>query len=337
MSAVRRFVIAMAGLAVLTATHGAAAGRAAEVAIVFVGDVMLDDGPGRVVARGRDPFAAFASHLAAADLRVANLECVVARGGTVEPAKPWTFRAHPRVLRPLAKHFDVVSLANNHSGDFGPAAFAEMLGRLDRHGIAWFGGGHDLAEAHRPRVIERNGLRIALLGYDEFFPRSFEAQPDTPGVAWSEDDQVVRDIEEARRAGADLVIPFMHWGWEHEVTASARQRHLARLMIDAGADAVIGGHPHVVQDVEIHRGRPIVYSLGNFVFDGFDAPINNTGWLLHLDVDREGVRRADIVVARIDRDGVPHPANDAAPCWQRGAATWTPCASAVPPRASKRR
>lgn len=337
MTAVRRFVVAMIGLAVLTAAHCVAAERTADATIVFVGDVMLDDGPGRVVARGRDPFGPFAAHIDGADLRVANLECVVARGGTAEPDKPWTFRAHPRVLGPLARHFDAVSLANNHSVDYGPGAFAEMLGRLDRHGVHWFGGGHDLAGAHRARVIERNGLRIALLGYDEFFPRSFEAQPDTAGVAWSEDDQVVRDIVEARRAGADLVIPFMHWGWEHETTASARQRRLARLMIDAGADAVVGGHPHVVQDVEVHRGRPIVYSLGNFVFDGFDAPVNNTGWLLRLAVDREGVRRADVVVARIDRDGVPHPARDAAPCWERGKEAWTTCVPDRPRRASRRR
>jgi len=83
-----------------------------------------------------------------------------------------------------------------------------------------------------------------------------------------------------------------------------------------------------VQDVEIHRGRPIVYSLGNFVFDGFDAPVNNTGWLLRLVVDREGVRRADVVVARIDREGVPHPAREAAPCWQRGTAAWSTCSPA---------
>ena len=348
MKAARRIATSILAFATLTGCHMANA--AGDTSIVFVGDVMLDDGPGRVVAHGRDPFGPFAAHIDDADLRIANLECVVARGGTVEPDKPWTFRAHPRVLRPLARHFDAVSLANNHSGDYGPAAFAEMLGRLDRHGIAWFGGGHDLAEAHRPRLIERNGLRIALLGYDEFFPRSFEAQPDTPGVAWSEDDQVVRDlvamgkflgsvrdIADARRAGADLVIPFMHWGWEHETTAAARQRHLARLMIDAGADAVIGGHPHVVQDVEIHGGRPIVYSLGNFLFDGFDAPINNTGWLLRLAVDREGVRRAEVVVARIDRKGVPHPVRDAAPCWQRGAEAWTTCAPAPPQRSLKGR
>jgi poly-gamma-glutamate capsule biosynthesis protein CapA/YwtB (metallophosphatase superfamily) len=94
----------------------------------------------------------------------------------------------------------------------------------------------NLEQAHRPLWIERRGLRIAVLAYNEFKPRSFEAGADWPGIAWSEDSQVVADIRAARAAGADLVIPFMHWGWERERQASARQRQLARLMIDAGAD-----------------------------------------------------------------------------------------------------
>jgi poly-gamma-glutamate capsule biosynthesis protein CapA/YwtB (metallophosphatase superfamily) len=100
------------------------------------------------------------------------------------------------------------------------------------------------------------------------------------------------DIARARTLHrADIVIPVMHWGWEYEPRASARQRELARVMIDAGADAVVGGHPHVTQDTEQYRGRPIVYSLGNFVFDGFTDADTTTGWLLRLEVDRQGARR----------------------------------------------
>lgn len=111
-----------------------------------------------------------------------------------------------------------------------------------------------------------------MLSYNEYKPRSFEAGPDWPGIAWSEDSQVTSDIRAARAAGTDLVIPFMHWGWERELAPTERQRQLARLMIDAGADLVVGGHPHVTQGAEYYRGKLIVYSLGNFVFDGFDAP-----------------------------------------------------------------
>src|SRR5471030_90102 len=194
-----------------------------------------------------------------------------------------TFRAHPRTLPLLKRHFDALALANNHSGDYGPLAFGEMLDLLDKQGIAYFGGGRTLAAAHKPLIIERKGLRIALLGYDEFFPRSFEADVDKPGIAWSEDEQVRLDIATARSTyHADLVIPMMHWGWEHEGKASQRQRQLARVMIDAGADAVVGGHPHVTQDVEQYKGKPIIYSLGNFLFDGFSDAVNNTGWILEM-------------------------------------------------------
>lgn len=303
------------------------AASAPRVSMIFVGDLMLADTPGRVIRQGRDPLQPFAAELAAADIRVGNLECVVATTGTPEPDKPYTFRAHPRVLKVLKKHFDAVGLANNHSGDFGPTAFAEMLGLLDRAGIQHFGGGLDLAAAHRPLVVERQGLRIALLAYDEFFPRHFEADADKPGIAWSEDEQVRLDITRARSVyHADLVIPFMHWGWEHEPRANGRQRQLARLMIDAGADAVIGGHPHVTQDTEVYQGKPIVYSLGNFVFDGFDDPDNNTGWLLRLELDQGGVAAWRTVIARIDREGTPHPdRRTPGQCWQRGLAQAAEC------------
>lgn len=275
--------------------------------LVFLGDVMLADGPGRLVARGGDPFARVADRLKQADARIANLECVVARGGKAFN-KPWTFRAHPRVLDVLRRHVDVVSVANNHTGDFGRVAFAEMLQRLDAAGLPHIGGGRDLASAHAPHLIVRDGLKIALLGYDEFFPRHFEAGHDHPGVAWSEDEQVVDDIRRARSVhGADIVIPFMHWGQEHEPLANARQRQLARLMIDAGADAVVGTHPHVVQDTETYRGKPIVYSLGNFVFDGFSSLDNRTGWMLFMTVGREGVRAWHTEAVRTDVDGTPWP------------------------------
>lgn len=296
------------------------------VTLVFAGDTVLDDEVGELIRRGGDPFRLFSKFFAQADLRVANLECVVATTGT--PAnKNYTFRAHPRVLPVLKRHFDAVALANNHSGDYGRGAFAEMLQRLPPAGLAYFGGGMNLSQAHTPWIVERHGLRIALLGYNEYMPRSFEADADAPGVAWSEDEQVVADIRSARSVHrADIVIPVMHWGWENEPQANERQRQLARKMIDAGADAVIGGHPHVTQDIEHHRGKPIVYSVGNFVMKETDNPEQRVGWLLRLRLDAQGVQAFDTRVARIDRRGVPR--TDLAtpsPCWQRGEAQVGQC------------
>ena len=277
------------------------------VSLLVVGDMMLAGAPGKAMQQGNDPFAGFSKLFKDSDIRIGNLECVVATKGSEEPDKPNTFRAHPRSLKYLRKYFDAVGLANNHSGDFGPEAFSEMLGLLKKNGIAYYGAGHNLKEAHTPMVFERNGIRIAILGYDEFQPRNFEADHDRVGVAWSEDEQVVRDIKAARKEWrADIVIPVMHWGWEEPV-ANARQRQLARLMIDAGADAVIGGHPHQVQDTERYKNKPIFYSLGNFVFDGFSLPENNRGWALRMELDKSGVRNWQVHTAAISSKGIPSP------------------------------
>lgn len=281
--------------------------HASPVTLLFTGDIMLDDGPGRAIAAGRDPLAPVAGLLASADIRIGNLECPIATTGTPQASKIYNFRAHPRVLDVLKGRFDALGVANNHAGDYGKAAFLETLGHLQEAGIASFGGGRNLAEAHRPLWIERHGLRIAILGYNEFKPRSFEAGPHWPGIAWSEDSQVIADMHAARLAGADIVIPFLHWGWERETTPSRRQRTFARQLIDAGADAVIGGHPHVTQGHETYHGKPIIYSLGNFVFDGFDRPAARRGWLARVTVDTGGVRDWEIIEVDIDDEGIPHP------------------------------
>ena len=305
---------------------GFSAEVAPPVSLVFAGDIVLDDAAGEMIRRGEDPFADFASVFKGADIRIGNLECVVASTGSAGD-KNFTFRAHPRTLPILKRHFDAMALANNHSGDFGRPAFAEMLGLFKHAELGQFGGGHNLSEAHTPLIIERKGLRIALLGYSEFMPRSFEADYNAPGVAWSEDEQVVADIKKARRVyRADLVIPVMHWGWENELTSNARQRQLARTMIDAGADVVIGGHPHVTQEIEHYQGKPIIYSVGNFVMKETDNANQRTGWVLRLQLDQHGVRSFDTRVAQINLDGIPRLDRDAAsPCWSRGQSGATLC------------
>lgn len=325
MSQVLRTAALMA-LIVVAVCRGNAFAQSAHVSMVFVGDLMLADFPGQRIKQGHNPFKPFASILNKSDIRIGNLECVISTMGAAED-KPFTFRAHPRVLKLLKKHFDAVSLANNHTGDFGHAAFAQMLGFLTQAKMPFFGGGQDLQQAHQPLLFKRKGITIAVLGYNEFFPRSFEADVDRPGSAWSDDEQVASDIKAAREVHhADVVIPFMHWGVEDEPYATTRQQSLARLMIDAGADAVVGSHPHVTQNTEFYKGRPIVYSLGNFVFDGYSSLENTTGWALQLDVDSTGVKKARIHVARIDRYATPHPSRkDAGQCWQRGKSSFEDC------------
>lgn len=322
---VRRTLAALL-LALAAAGHASADAGLARVA--FVGDVMLaeTEGTGRAVAAGADPFAKVRAWLAQADLRVANFESSAGTSGRPDPAKPYSFRTAQPALARFAEVFEAAGVANNHALDFGRQDFVETLDALGRAGTVPFGGGRDLARAHRAAVFERRGVRIALLGYLDFFPRWFAAGPDLPGVAWLDEDQAALDIARARADGADVVIVVPHWGVEHEPTANARQRRLARALIDAGADAVIGGHPHVVQDHEVYRDRPIVHSLGNFVFDGFEDDDARTGWLLLADIDRRGVRALATRVVRMDDDGFPWPhAHRTGPCWTRGEPRMSPC------------
>lgn len=296
----------------------------ATVSLVFVGDIMLDRVPGAAIAAGADPFASFAGVLQGADLSIGNLECVIATGG--QPVeKLYVFRCHPRNVPLLAAYFGALSLANNHSGDYGREAFAEQLELLEAGALPYFGGGRNLAEAHTPLIVERNGIRLALLGYNEVELESFAGTEQLPGHAWSHDDRVVADITAAREQ-ADFVIVYPHWGREYQSEPSERQRELAHKMIDAGADLVVGGHPHVTQTVEYYRDKLIVYSLGNFVFDDFlDVPAelnepSRLSWVLRVTTDGAGLLAWDTLVARTDDEGIPRPVKGAAsPCKPEGA------------------
>jgi poly-gamma-glutamate synthesis protein (capsule biosynthesis protein) len=277
--------------------------------LIFVGDIMVahDEETGKLIEQGVDPFEPFASLLKAADISVGNLECVVAEKG--EPVKkPYRYRADPRCLPLLKQHFTAFTVANNHSGDFGKAAFGEQCGLLEKAEIPYFGGGRNKADAHKPWIINQHGVRIAMLGYCEVYLKSFQAEDNVPGVAWSEHDhEVLSDIRTAHeKYKADVVIPFMHWGDEGD-PPTKREKSFARKMIDAGADVVVGAHPHVTQGAEYYKNRLIVYSLGNFLFNGFKDPDNLTGWALRMTVDKNGMVAWDTVVLRLDEHGVPHP------------------------------
>lgn len=310
----RRYCLGTFLSAITAVTLGAASNFAQEsapatVRVVLVGDIMLDRDPGRAMLAGKDPFRGVAQLLDGADITIGNLECVVAHSGE-EFDKAYTFRASPKAIPYLARYFDAVSLANNHTGDFGHAALIETMYRLRGANVAFFGAGLNDAEAHAPWVIEKNGVKIAVLGYNEFSPRAFEAGDQSPGLAWSDDAKVVADIR-AIRSQVDVVMTFMHWGEEYELEPNERQRSLSRKMIDSGADVVIGNHGHVVQGHEFYKGHLIAYCLGNFVFDEWkDNPPRlkeerRTGWALQLTVGKSGLVGWNAVVTRTDDDGLP--------------------------------
>jgi hypothetical protein len=324
-----RFIAGLRTIAIwllLTAVAGPNAGRAADdhketVRLVFAGDVMLDGGPGHAIVHGTDPFAEFASIFHKADIAVCNLECAVAEGGE-QVLKPYTFRGPLESIPLLKKHFSAINLANNHSCDFGKAAFLDQLALLKKAEIPYFGGGRNSEEAYRPLIFNRNGLRIALLGFNRFPPKAFAASPEEPGTAWLDEPDVVKAIKSAREENhADIVIPYLHWGREDTPGPTTEQKELARRLIDAGASAIIGTHPHVIQTVDIYKGCPIVYSLGNMVFDYYPVdPEVWTGWIVELNFSKPADDKPlavgmETYVFQIDKAGIPHllPAPEAQP------------------------
>lgn len=287
--------------------------REGTLKLLVVGDLMLDETPGAALRAGVDPFKPYKAWFDQADVRLANLESAVGdrsdkRWAKHKVRKPYTFMAHPRVLNTLSKYFDGVSLANNHVGDYGSAGIEETFKHLERAKLPYVGAGRNLIEAHQAKVFEVRGQRVAILAYDLFMPRSFEATDRHPGVAWGDLDYVLEDVRRSRiQDRADWVIVVPHWGWEYESHAGAWQRKWAQRVLDAGADAVVGGHPHVTQNVQLYDGKPIFYSLGNFVFNGFKDPATNTGWLLNLTLSTHQPATWAIQEVRLDNRGLPQP------------------------------
>ncbi|NBT66764.1 MAG: CapA family protein [Betaproteobacteria bacterium] len=276
-----------------------------DIQILFVGDMMLDELPGSYIKNKKNPISDFETIFKSSDITIGNLESVVGTGG-VKTNKPYTFLAHPRVIPFLKKNFSAVSIANNHTGDYGDHTFLSMMGLFEKAQLKYFGGGKDLRSAHEPFIVDVKGKRIAILGFDIFLPRSFEALPDRAGVAWGEDDYITADIQRARNFyKADFVVTFPHWGWENEKNSSPEQQRLARLMIDSGADLVVGGHPHVTQNIEIYKNKAIFYSLGNFIFNGFKDKEATTGWALEFHIKKDSSVDWKIHEAILNRYGIP--------------------------------
>jgi len=295
---------------------GPAPGPVATVTVV--GDLMLARRVGRAMAAAGDfagPLRRTARRVAAADLTIGNLEGTLSRQGRPTQGDD-SFGADPRVLAGLElAGFDVLSLANNHVGDYGPASLVETVRRVRGAGIVPFGAGADAAEAARPAIVERAGVRFGILGFNAIgeTPR---AGPTTPGAVTLRmqprlgtlnrtDLRAVTGAIQALRPRVDVLMVLPHWGAQYTSRTVADQRTVARALVDAGADLVIGGHPHVVQGVELHRGRLIAYSLGNYVFDMNFSRATQEGVILELTLWGGTVKAAELVPVRIDAAFAP--------------------------------
>ena len=294
----RRAVLAgsAASVAALAGVGGAVRHRArrpvparvrgdADAWLGFVGDTML----GRSVDErwagsesadaARDPTGVWGSTLPALrrlDGLFLNLECSVSTRGERTPDRGYYFRADPAWALPAlsAAGTAFASLANNHLLDFGPTALTDTVDHLDGTGIATAGAGRDRAAAFEPAVTSAGALDVGVIALTDQ-SRSYRAGPDGAGTAWLPLDperpetreRVEAILESVYRHDPDLVVASLHWGPNWEVRPSPTQRRFARWLVDRGVDVVHGHSAHVVQGIEVYRGRPILYDLGDYVDD----------------------------------------------------------------------
>ena len=241
--------------------------------LVAVGDVNLGGDMNPILqSRGYDyPWSQVSGRTGEATLTFANLECTLSHSGSPLNGKTFTFRGDPLVIGPMhSSGVDVVSQANNHARDYGGESLVECLANLDAGSVAHCGAGSDYISAHTAAFLDACGLRVAFLAYNDIsydgIP-GWQAGPSYPGIADAADSAgIVRDIVAAKEE-ADIVVVSYHWGVERSYVPNARQQELAHLAIDAGADLVLGHHPHVVQGFQFYHGKLIANSLGNFIFN----------------------------------------------------------------------
>lgn len=222
-----------------------------------------------------------------ADILMVNNEFTYSRRGEPVPGKDYTFRADPdRVYLLEIMGTDIVSLANNHAYDYGKDALLDTMATLEEAGIPYVGAGADIREAMKPSYFIANGRKIAIVSATQI-ERSLnytkEATETEPGVLKTlNPDKFVKVIEEAR-AFADYVVVYVHWGTEQNSHFEQDQTQLADAYIDAGADAIIGGHTHCLQGCEYRDGVPIIYSLGNFWFNSNKSDTGISQLVIHRD------------------------------------------------------
>lgn len=285
--------------------------------LTVVGDIMLGRGvagqPGGAAARLRP----MAPQLRGSDLTVGNLESTLSDDGIPQQGDD-SFFAPPGVLDALADAgVDALSLANNHTGDYGPAALRETVAAFRGRRIEPFGAGPDRRAATRPAVLVRNGTRFGFLGFNTIgeTPRasarapgalSLRMPPRTGPLARRDLARVVRAVRRLDER-VDVVVALPHWGTQYTHVAEPIQTLVGRRLVDAGADLVVGGHPHWVQGLERYDGAVIAHSLGNFVFDMDFMEQTMEGATLTATFRGDRLQAVELTPYRLDATFTPRP------------------------------
>ena len=266
-------------------------------------------------------FSKVASYLDAADLRFGGLEASMSHIGAPATGKI-VMRHDPEMIQGyLEGGFDVLAFASNHCMDYGVEPFVETMELLERNGIAYSGAGRNIQEARTPAVLEREGVRYGFLSYVLELPLGWGAGPKKPGVAPIRQDALygppyvneeeleamIADIERTRPR-VDFLLASFHWGASQSRTLTLSQQAVAHAAVESGVDVVVGHHPHILQGVEVYRGRPIFYALGNFVLDHdhpMFLPTARESICLKLNLKGGVLSRVTIAPVLIEEDGSP--------------------------------
>ncbi len=261
-------------------THVIGTADAETVTIGFAGDILFDAGyaVGDAFQRAGNTAEGVVGQsllekMRGVDIMMVNNEFPYSNGGTPTEGKTYTFRARPETVSILENMgVDIVGLANNHAYDYGQQAFLDTMSTLSNAGIVYSGAGQNIEEASHPLYyLTSNGMKIAIISATQIerndVPDTKAATEDSPGVFRCLNDALLLEkIREARERNA-YVIVFIHWGTESTTEIDYLQRDQAKEIAEAGANLIIGSHPHVLQKIDYVSGVPVVYSLGNYIFN----------------------------------------------------------------------
>lgn len=267
--------------------------------IGFVGDIMLDRGVLAQIRHNKDyrfPFLQSKDYLSKFDILFGNLESVISDKG-YRQGSIYSFRAPPKTIEGLFyAGFNILSIANNHSFDWGVEALLDSKDRLTREGIMTTGGGFS---AYEPVFIEKDQTTFGFLAYSTIGVPGWATTETVPGIAIYSDKKLQEGIVKAKER-ADLIIVSIHYGKEYQKKPIKAQEEISKKAIDWGADIIIGHHPHVIQPVVEYNEGIIAYSLGNFVFDQNFSEETMTGLLLKVEIRDKKIITFDTITVKIN-------------------------------------